>query len=102
MTLGVLTDEERHPQIGKVIKQALVPKRCALGARRLVATIFAGARITQSHREDGHSSFVIKDRAIKLQPVAQAITAGIIPRYPRFVNFAPRGLPDDQNPSAAR
>jgi hypothetical protein len=97
MTLSVLADQERQPQIWKVLKQAFVPKRCALGSRRLVAAIFAGAGIAEPDREDGNSCFIVEDRVLKLQPLAQAITAGIIPRYPSLVNFAPRSLTDDQN-----
>lgn len=101
MTLSVLADQERQLQIWKVRKQAFVPKRCALGARWLVAAIFAGAGIAEPHGKDSNFCFIVETRALKLQPVAQAITAGIIPRYPSLVNFAPRSLTDDQNASAA-
>ena len=101
MTLSVLADQERQLQIWKVLKQAFVPKRCALGARRLVAAIFAGAGIAEPHGKDGNFCFIVESRALKLQPLAQAITAGIIPRYASRVNFAPRSLTDDQNASAA-
>jgi hypothetical protein len=101
MTLSVLADQERQLQIWKVLKQAFVPKRCALGAGWLVAAIFAGAGIAEPHGKDGNFCFIVEDRALKLQPLAQAITAGIIPRYPSLVDFAPRSLTGDQNASAA-
>src|SRR5579872_868156 len=54
MPLSVLTDQERHLKIGKVPEQALVPMRCALGARRHVALVVGGTGITESHRQDGN------------------------------------------------
>ena len=101
MTLSVLADQERQLQIWEVLKQAFVPKRCALGARRLVAAIFAGAGIAEPHGKDGNFCFIVESRALKLQPLAQTITAPITPRYPSLVNFASRSLTDDQNASAA-
>jgi hypothetical protein len=85
-----------------VPKQAFVPKRCALGTRRLIAPAFSGAGITKSHGKDRNSRCIVEDRAVQLQPVTQAIAACIIPRYPGLMNFAPGRLTDDQKPSGAR
>jgi hypothetical protein len=102
MSMGVLTDQERQLQVGKVLDQAFVPKRCTFGARRLIATAFSGPGITKTHGQDCNSRCIVEDRAVQLQPVTQAIAACIIPRYATLMDFAPRRLADDQKPSGAR
>jgi hypothetical protein len=102
MSMGVLTDQERQLQVGKVLDQAFVPKRCTFGARRLIASAFSGPGITKSHGQDCNSCRIVEDRAVQLQPVTQAIAACIIPRYAGLMNFAPGRLADDQKPSSAR
>src|SRR5512146_2338073 len=72
MTLGVLADQERQLQIWQVLQQAFVPKRCALGARRLVAAIVAGAGIAEPHGEDGDFCFIVETRGLEPQPLAQS------------------------------
>jgi len=101
MPLSVLTDQERHLKIGKVPEQALVPMRGALGARWHIALVVGGAGITESHGQDGNSCLIVEDRGAQPQPVAQPITAGIIPRYPALMRFATWSLTDDQEPSGA-
>lgn len=102
ISVSVLTDQERQLQIGKMLKQALVPTRCTLGTRRVVASILPSARITKPDREDRHSRIIVERHAIQIQPVAQAIAACIIPRYPTLMNLAPWRLTDDQKSSGLR
>jgi hypothetical protein len=85
-----------------MLQQALVPKRCTLGTGRVIASIFSSAWITKSDRKDRNSRSIVERRAIKLQPVAQAIAACIIPRYPALMDLAPWRLTDDQKSSGVR
>src|SRR6185437_14424722 len=101
MSLGILADQERQLAVGKVIEQAFVPKRCALGSRRLVASVLSGAWITKSHGKNRYSFFIVEDRAIQPDPIAQAIATRIVPSNPSLMNLAPRCLADDQQPSGA-
>jgi hypothetical protein len=102
MALRILTDQQRRLEMRKVFEQTFMPKWCALGARRQIAAIFAGTGITKSHGKDCHLSFVVKDRPIQLQPVAEPITACVAPGDPALMHFAPRRLTNVQQASGAR
>ena len=73
MPLRILTDQERSFEIGQMLEQSFVPKRSALRARRQIASVVSGAGITKADRQDCHSCFVVENRAVELQPIAQAI-----------------------------
>ena len=49
ISVGVLTDQERQLKVGEMLEQAVVPTRCALGARRLIALVLSDPWITKSH-----------------------------------------------------
>src|SRR6185437_4701990 len=100
MSLGILADQERQLAVGKVIEQAFVPNRCALGSRRFVASILPGAWIAKSHGTNRDSFFIVEDRAIQPDPIAQPVAARIVPSNPSLMNLAPRCLADDQQPSS--
>lgn len=85
-----------------MLKQAFMPMRRTLGTRWVVASILSGAWITKSDREDRNSRRIVEGRAIEFQPIAQAIAACIIPRYPTLMDLAPWRLTDDQKPSGVR
>src|SRR6185312_1697880 len=102
ISVSVLTDQERQLQLGKMLKQAFMPMRRTLGTRRVVASIFSSAWITETDREDRNSRGIIEGCAIQPQPVPQAIAARIIPGYPILMDLAPWRLTDDQKPSGVR
>jgi len=102
ISVSVLTDQERQLQVGKMLKQAFMPMRRTLGTRRVVASIFSSAWITETDREDRNSRGIIEGCAIQPQPVAQAVATRIIPRYPTLMDLAPWRLTDDQKPSGVR
>jgi hypothetical protein len=74
-----MADQKRQLAIRKVVEQAFVPERCAFGSRRLVAAVLSGTRITKSHGEKRDSFFIVEDRAIQLDPIAQAVAARVVP-----------------------
>lgn len=58
--------------------QARVPKWCALGPRRHVATL-AATRIAESHGDQGKAVEIVKGITVNTKPFAQSVSAGIIP-----------------------
>jgi len=102
MPVCVLTDQERQLEVRKVLEQALVPMRRALGTRWLICSVVSDAWITKSHGKDCNSRFIVEDRAVQLQPVPETIAARITPRYPALMDFAPRRLTNDQKPGGSR
>jgi hypothetical protein len=102
MSVCVLTDQERQLEIGKVLEQAFVPERRTFRPRRLIPAVFSRSRITKSDGDNRHLRGIVEERAVQLQPLAQAIAACVIPRYPTAMDFAPWRLTDDQESSGDR
>lgn len=100
--MRVLTDQKRQLQVRKMLEQAFVPARRTLGTRWVITAILASPGITKSHGKNRDLSFIVEGRTIQLQPVAQAIAACIIPRYPTLMDLAPWRLTDDQKSSGVR
>jgi hypothetical protein len=65
MSMCVLTDQERQPQVWKMLSQAFVPEGRTLWTRRIITAIRSGARITKSHRKDSNLRFIAKSGAIQ-------------------------------------
>jgi len=102
MSMGVLTDQERQLEVGKVLQQAFVPERRTFRPRRLIPAAFSRSWITKSDGDNRHLRCIVEDRAVQLQPLAQAVAACVIPRYPTAMDFAPGRLSDDQESSGDR
>ena len=98
MPLCVLTDQKCQPQVRKMLDQAFMPARRALGTGWVVTAILSSPRITKSHRKNCDLRFIEEDQTIQPQPVTQAIAARIIPRYSGPVDLAPWRLINDQKP----
>ena len=94
--MRVLTSQERQLQVREMLEQAFVPKRRAFRTGRIITSVLPGARITKSDRKNRHPRRIVEDRALQLEPLAQAIAACVIPRHPTAMDFAPRRLTDDQ------
>src|SRR5665213_3153208 len=102
MSMGVLTDQKRQLQVGKMFEQAFVPTRRTLRTRRIVPSIYSGAGITKTHRDNCNFRVIKENCAVQIQPVTQAVATCIIPRYPALMDFAPRCLTNDQKPGSTR
>jgi hypothetical protein len=75
-----------------------VPGGRAFGAGRSVSAIGQAAGIAEAHRHDGDAGDVVELVAAKVEPQAEALAGGIVPRDAGFVDFRARGLPDDEQP----
>ena len=70
----------------------LAPGGRALRRRRQIAGL-AGARVTESHRQDGDAGFIVKHRLVHAQPIAQALAAGVVERQAGRVHAPPGAWP---------
>src|SRR5690554_468511 len=78
VVLCVLTYQQGQADIWQLLQQLCMPLRCTLSAWRQL-TAFAFSRVTKAHRHNGKQLRVIKLLTRDLHPVAQSITAEIIP-----------------------
>ena len=78
--VSVLAHQQRAADLRKMFEQPGMPERRTLAARRPVAARFRGARIAETHGHDRHPVGIVEDLPLDLQPLAQAIAAGIVPR----------------------
>jgi len=72
-----------------------MPEWSAFGAWRHV-TAFAFARIAEPGGYDGDSRFVVELFTRQLQPEAESVAGGIIPRDARVVDLNAGRLADDE------
>jgi hypothetical protein len=99
--LGIVADQQRGLDSGKMSEQTRMPEGRAFSAGRLVAAARFAAGITKTHRQDRHAAFVVESRLVEPHPVAQTIAADIVPRYPGLMGLPSKGLSDDQQPGGA-
>src|SRR5215203_7532910 len=96
MLLGVLAHQERQLDVGQVPEEARVPERSTLRARRFITPCLVSPRITKADRKNCDFCFFVENRSIQSEPIAQTITACIVPSDTRLVDLFPRCLTDDQ------
>ena len=92
----MLADDERERERTKFVKDFFAPCGGTFGTRLEVAR-FSRAWIAKSHRENRHAACVVKRLAVKTEPVAQAVAAGVVEGNARGMHFAARGLPGDED-----
>ena len=96
MGLRILADEQGERDVRQFGEQAIEPQLSTFAPRRQVATRGA-PRITVTHREDRNLRLVIKGLGIDAHPIAQALSAFIVPRNAARMHPRTRGLADDEN-----
>lgn len=96
MRLGVLADQQRKPDIRELGQDLLMPSGRAFRARREIAAL-ALTGIAEPHRHDREAGLVVELVPGNTQPIAQAVTGGIVPGNAGRVNPAARRLTDDQD-----
>lgn len=94
--VGILTDDEREPDIWQQAQKLLPPGRRTLPPRRQV-TRRSSPRIAKSHRQNRKLLRIIENLAINPHPVAQAVTAWIIKRDTGLVHPCAGSLRRNQN-----
>lgn len=98
--LRIRSDDDPQFDVGKQRQQATVPRATALRARWQV-TRGSGSGKAKAHGHDGDPLRIVEFVAAQSQPVAQSISACVVPWYPGFVHFASGRLPGDENDSAS-
>lgn len=78
-------------------KNAGVPERSALGARRGVARAPLTG-VAKAHGHEGDQVGVVELLRAQTEPGAQTLAAGVVPGCTGLVRGDPRSLPDDQEP----
>src|SRR5690606_13840868 len=76
--LCILTNQRHQLDMGHVFKQAGMPARRTFRPWRQVAG-FALAGVTKPHRHNGDAAGVIEGVTVDAHPLAQALTAAVVP-----------------------
>ena len=100
--LGVGPHEQRQPDLRHPGQQAVPPQWRAFAPWRCIATLCKAAWVTEPHRNDCDTRFVVECVPIHGQPLAEAVAGWIIPRNAGRMDFSPRRLSGDQQPSGRR
>jgi hypothetical protein len=95
MPLGVASHQQYQFNLRHSCQQSFVPQGGALGARRQVPG-FTPTGIAKTHGYDADAGLVVKSLPLDLQPLPQAITAGVVPRDACSVHFGAGSLADYQ------
>ena len=75
----------------KLIEQLCAPCRCTFRPGWEISRL-PGTGETESHGKYRDLFRVIEHSACHTEPLAQAVAAGVVERYPRLMNFLTRGL----------
>lgn len=97
VALRVQPDQECHADLRHVGQQRGVPRRGALGPRGQITATGIAAGIAESHGYDRDVAVVVEDLWRHVEPVPQALTAGVIPRDSGGVHAGAGRLADDQD-----
>ena len=93
---GVRTDEDRHLQLWHEGEQARVPRVGEVFARRQISAL-SRSREVEVHGDDRELARLIERIAVDTHPVAQPITAAVVPHDAGLLGDAPGRLADDHD-----
>ena len=99
---GVGAHEKREADCGHGGDEPMHPQRCALRARRCVASVWQATRVAKSHWHDSDTGFVIEQGALHLQPAAQPIAGWVVPGNAACMHLGAGSLPDDEHACRGR
>lgn len=94
IALRISANQEGEPHVFQQRQKPGPPKRRAFGTRRQIGAIDS-AGIAKAHRRHRDLGAIIEGRAIHVEPLAQAIARGVIPRHAAFVHAPPGRLAGD-------
>ena len=92
----VRADEDRHLQVRHKLKQARVPRVAEVLARRQVAAL-SRAREVEVHGDDRKFARLIERITVDAHPVAQPVSAAVVPHDAGLFGNAPGRLADDHD-----
>ncbi len=92
----VRAHQQRQADLRHQRQQPVAPKRCAFRARRRIAAVRQATGVAKAHRHYGDAGFIVEGGAVHLQPSAQTVAGGVVPRDAGRVHPGAGCLADNQ------